>query len=272
MKARALVFNLFGDYLRQRGGEVRLRGLIALMACFDVPEATVRVMVARLRKEGWLESHRDGRETTYRLTDEAWALLDEARERMFDRTTTPWDGQWHMVIYSVPETERALREKLRKLLSWMGFGPLSTSVWVSPWDRLDRLKAHMAGQPSVRLDTFHVRSEGRLADLDMAARAWDLATLDRDYARLVGHYRPLLQRYRAGTLPAQEALVERMRLMNDYRRFPFQDPDLPAELLPSDWSGGPAHSVFREARELLREPADACVGQLLASLRHVRVG
>jgi DNA-binding transcriptional regulator PaaX len=62
VKARSLVFDLFGDFLRYRGGEVRLRGLIALMACFDVPEPTVRVVVARLRREGWahemfLEAH-----------------------------------------------------------------------------------------------------------------------------------------------------------------------------------------------------------------------
>ncbi|MDT7617630.1 MAG: phenylacetic acid degradation operon negative regulatory protein, partial [Pseudonocardiales bacterium] len=31
MKARSLVFDLFGDYLRFRGGEARLRTLTALM-------------------------------------------------------------------------------------------------------------------------------------------------------------------------------------------------------------------------------------------------
>jgi len=42
VKARSLVFDLFGDYLRYRGGEVRLRSLVSLMSCFDVPEPTVR--------------------------------------------------------------------------------------------------------------------------------------------------------------------------------------------------------------------------------------
>lgn len=60
--ASSLVFDLFGDYLRYRGGEVRLRGLVSLMGSFDVPGATVRVVVARLRKEGWLASRREGRE------------------------------------------------------------------------------------------------------------------------------------------------------------------------------------------------------------------
>lgn len=256
MKARSLVFDLFGDYLRYRGGEARLRTLTTLMACFDVPEATVRVVVTRLRREGWLASRRDGRETTYALTDAAWRLLDEGRSRIFDRVAGPWDGQWHMVIYSVPETERALREQLRKKLAWLGFGPLSASVWLSPHDRIGQVKAAFADQPAVRLDAFHARSEGFGSDRDMADRSWDLAALDRDYTALLAEYRPRLARYRAGELRGQDALVERMRLMHDYRLFPFRDPDLPPELLPPGWSGRAAHEVFLEAHGLLRASAD----------------
>lgn len=266
MKARSLVFDLFGDYLRYRGGEARLRTLTALMACFDVPEATVRVVVTRLRKEGWLESRRDGRETTYLLTDAAWALLDEGRARIFDRAAGPWDGHWHMVIYSVPETDRALREQLRKKLAWLGFGPLSASVWLSPHDRIAQVKAGFVDHPAVRLDAFHARSEGIGADRDMADRSWDLAALDRDYATLLAEYRPRLARYRAGELLGQDALVERMRLMHDYRRFPFRDPDLPPELLPAGWSGRAAHEVFLEAHGLLRAAAEGFVDEVADGL------
>ncbi|MBO0848979.1 MAG: PaaX family transcriptional regulator [Pseudonocardia sp.] len=266
MRARSLVFDLFGDYLRARGGEIRLRGLIALMGCFDVPDATVRVVVTRLRKEGWLESRRAGRETTYVLTDAAWRLLEEGRSRIFDRSTEPWDGRWHMVIYSVPETERALREQLRKKLSWLGFGPLSPSVWLSPHDRVAEVREAVADWPPVRLDAFHARTESVMIDRDMAARAWALDELNRDYAAMLAVYRPRLDGYRTGALCGQDALVERMQLINAYRKFPFRDPDLPAELLPDDWAGWTAHQVFLQAHELLREPAEACVDELLGGV------
>jgi phenylacetic acid degradation operon negative regulatory protein len=262
MKARSLVFDLFGDYLRFRGGSARLRTLTGLMACFDVPEPTVRVVVTRLRKEGWLASRRDGRETIYQLTDAAWQLLDEGRARIFDRAAGPWDGQWHMVIYSVPESERALREQLRKKLAWHGFGPLSASVWLSPHDRIAQVRASVADLPAGRLDTFHARSEGAAADREMADRAWDLAGLDRDYAALLATYRPRLERYRRGAMQGRDALAERMRLVHDYRLFPFRDPDLPPELLPPGWSGRAAHEVFLEAHGLLRAPAEEFVDAL----------
>jgi len=265
MKARGLVFDLFGDYLLYRGGEVRLRGLIALMDCFGVPEATVRVVVARLRKEGWLGSRRDGRETTYLLTDSARRQLELGHSRIFHRTTDPWDGQWHMVIYSVPETERALREQLRKKLYWLGFGPLSSSVWLSPHDRLDDIKASFVDRPVIRLDTFRARSGSAAVDRDMAARSWGLDALNRDYTEMLEHYRPRLARYRGGELQGRSALVERVRLVHDYRAFPHRDPDLPAQLLPEGWAGRAAHEIFLEAHELLRQPAESYVDELLAS-------
>ena len=64
---------------------------------------------------------------------------------------------------------------------------------------------------------------------------------------------------------AAAVLVERMQLVNDYRHFPFRDPDLPPDLLPADWSGRRAHETFLEAHGLLRQPAeewvDAVVGE-----------
>ena len=263
MKARSLVFDLFGDYLRYRGGEVRLRHLVALLACFDVPEPTVRVVANRLRKEGWLSSRREGRETVFALTDTAWKLLDEGRDRIFERARGPWDGQWHMVIYSVPEADRAVREQLRKKLAWFGFGPLSASVWVSPHDRTGQVRETFADEPAVRLDVFRSRSAGIAADRDIAGRAWALEELDHDYAELLAEYRPRLTRYRAAAVQGRQALIDRMRLIHDYRHFPFRDPDLPPELLPESWCGRQAHQVFLETHGLLRPAAEAWVDELI---------
>jgi phenylacetic acid degradation operon negative regulatory protein len=265
VKARSLVFDLFGDYLRYRGGEARLRHLVTLMGCFDVPEPTVRVVVTRLRKEGWLESRREGRETVYALTAAAWALLDEGRDRIFNRVRIPWDAQWHMVIYSVPESERALREQLRKKLAWFGFGSLTSSVWLSPHDRTAQVVGAFAAESTVQLDVFHSRSEGLAADRDIATRAWDLQDLNGDYDVMLREYDPRLDRYRAGEVRGAAALVERMRLIHDYRRFPFRDPDLPLELLPEGWQGRRAHDVFLEAHGLLRGPAVAYVDEVIGA-------
>jgi phenylacetic acid degradation operon negative regulatory protein len=259
VRARSLIVDLFGDYLRYRGGQARLRALVALLDCFGIPEASARVAAARMRKEGWLAADREGRETVYSLTPEAWQMLDEGRARIFHRASGPWDGQWNMVIYQVPETDRALREQLRRRLAWLGFGPVAPSVWLSPHDRSQQVRDDFAGYPAARLDTFRSRSQGNAADRDIAARAWDLGALDRDYRDLLGRYAPRLAGYRAGSLDDPAALVERMRLVYDYRHFPFRDPDL----LPDDWPGRQAHDTFLQAHGLLRGGAERAVDKLL---------
>ncbi len=257
------MFNLFGDYLRYRDGQVRLRSLVALMGELGVSEATVRTVATRMRREGWLLSRREGRETTYELTPASWAVLDEGRTRIFERTTAGWDGQWHLVMYSVPESERPIRETLRKQLAWAGFGPLSAGVWVSPHDRTAEVRDRVDPAAARRLDVFHAKSAGAEADRDIASRAWDMAGLARDYRDLIDRYSPRLDEYRSGRIIGREALAARMELVHDYRVLPFRDPDLPRELQPAQWPGRAAHEVFLEGHGLLRVAAEAHVDTLI---------
>jgi phenylacetic acid degradation operon negative regulatory protein len=256
VKPRSIVFDLFGDYVRYRGGAARLRTLSTLLGCFDVGESTARVVLARLRKEGWFEARRDGRESLYALNAKSLRLLDEGRTRIFERVRGEWDRHWYLVIYSVPETNRAVRDHVRKELAWLGFGPLAASTYLCPHDRLQQVRETLADLPSVRLDMLRCQSGGLPVDREMAARCWDLDTLNTDYRALLRTYRARLPAYRANALSPQEALVERMRLTYDYRKFPFRDPDLPLELLPAGWVGREAHEMFLEAHELLRAPAE----------------
>ncbi|TRW45820.1 PaaX family transcriptional regulator C-terminal domain-containing protein [Georgenia yuyongxinii] len=264
MKPRALLIDLFGDYLRYRGGQARLRELTALLECFDVGASTARVTLARLRKDGWFETIPEGREVSYRLTEKSWHILDEGRVRILDRADGEWGGVWHMVIYYVPEAERTVRERLRRELAWLGFGPLAASTWLSPHDRLVAVEEKFGGTPAMRLDLLRARSRGLTYDRDMAERCWDLPGLNADYRDFLDRYRAQMPRFRAGRIPPRDALIERTRLIHEYRRFPFRDPDLPEDLLPPRWRGREAHEMFLEARELLREAAEAQVDAIMS--------
>ncbi|AOD24879.1 PaaX family transcriptional regulator (plasmid) [Rhodococcus sp. p52] len=261
MKPRGIVFDLFGGYLRYRGGEAPLRDLVALLERFGVGASSARVVMSRLRKEGWFDTRpgRDGREVVYALNERSWRMLDEGRERIFTDPRSSWDGWWHIVIYYVPETARATREELRKELSWLGFGPLAASTWISPHDRLARVEEKFAHEPDVRLDLLRARSKGLPADRDMAERCWDLDALNADYRVFLERYRAQLPRYRSGRLGPDEALVTRIELFHEWRKFPFRDPGLPLELLPARWRGHDAYQLFKEASELLLPAAERAI-------------
>ena len=262
MKPRSVVFDLFGDHLRYHGGAVPTRALVELLEVFAVGEPTARIALARMRREGWFDTRREGRHAVYTLTDKSWRLLDEGRTRIFERTHPTWDGQWRMVIYAVPEQDRAERERLRRALSWLGFGPLATATWVSPHERLDYVERSLR-DTSARLDLLTCRSRDRATDLDMVERCWDLKALGRDYQDFVSRLEDLPATSELARLPGPDALRLRIELVSCYRHFPFRDPDLPVELLPGDWPGHRAHDLFAAAHEALAQPADAFVTTVL---------
>ena len=165
-----------------------------------------------------------------------------------------------MVIYQVPETERALRERLRLRLAWFGFGPLSPSVWLSPHNRSRQVIDDFADYPAAQLDSFRSRSAGNGADRDIAARAWDLAALERDYRDLLARYSPRLAGYRSGCSTSGR------RWWNGWadRRLPalsVRDPNCPPSCCPT--TGRAAAARGRPgARRQLRAPAERAVAEL----------
>jgi phenylacetic acid degradation operon negative regulatory protein len=265
VKLRSIVFDLFGEYIRYDGGEIGLRALVGLMAPFGIGEDVVRVLMARLRKEGWFESSRVGRQSRYMLTEAGWRLLDTGRERIFERPPEPWPGQWCLAIYTVPESARSTRDRLRKTLTWLGFGPLAASAWVSPHDRRAQVAETWKGEPDGRLQLLMARSGGLEEDREMAARCWDLAGLDDAYTEFLAAWEPRVAAWQQSPPQGAEALVERTRFIHEYRMFPFKDPGLPAELLPSGWRGHQAHDLFLGGFGLLRGPAVTHYQQVLSA-------
>jgi phenylacetic acid degradation operon negative regulatory protein len=59
--------------------------------------------------------------------------------------------------------------------------------------------------------------------------------------------------------------VDYTSVLDRWRRFPYLDPGLPVELLPSGWEGRAAADLFFELRELLEAPALRHVERLAAA-------
>ena len=256
MKPRAIVWDLFGDHLRYiHDGRVRMRALNQLLDLFGVGESTTRVVLSRMRREGWFTTSREGRQTSYALTRRSVRMLDEGQARIFDRGRDAWDGIWRTVIYAVPEESRGERDRVRRTLAWHGFGPLAAGTWISPHPRLETVRDALAGLSATRMDLLESRALSRAADREMAFRCWDLDGLGRDYVELISGYEQLPGALELAALPGSEALRRQVELVASYRALPFRDPDLPAALLPEGWPGRRAHELFTAAHDALQENA-----------------
>jgi phenylacetic acid degradation operon negative regulatory protein len=140
-------------------------------------------------------------------------------------------------------------------MAWLGFGPLAPSTWICPHDKRSVVVKALEAEPEARFDVLMARSLGLAADRDMARRCWDLDGLNEAYGEFLHSAQERLTRFQTSPSLGADALVERIRLIHDYRLFPFQDPDLPLELLPAGWVGRQAHDVFLAAIGTLRPAA-----------------
>jgi len=255
MKPRAIVFTLYGDYLRYCGeGEAKLGALSELLGNFSVDPSTTRVVMMRLRNDGWFATQRDGRETRYLLSKRGIRLMNEGRQRIFSHPSLQWSGEWSMARFSFSEQDRNSRAAARRQLAWLGYGQFTASTWMSPHDSLDDVEVSLNELPLATLDLLKVRTRGLEYDRDIARRCWDLDALNASYRAFVERYEPTADAAESFIGPA--SLIERVSLTGDYRSFPFRDPDLPLELLPDEWMGFRAHEVFLRAHAGLADEAE----------------
>lgn len=255
MRARSVVFDIFGDYVRRTGGRISLRQLTPVLGAFGVPADSTQVVMSRLAREGWFTIERNGRTSVYQPSPKGWELLDSGLERiMSGPPTTPWHGRWYMAIFSVPESQRAIRNRLKTELSWLGFGQLAPSTWISAHNRLEEAEQALAAEDSIWFDLFEVEGGGRRTDIERAMICWDLTSLGRDYQAFGDKCQTLIDEI-APRLVGRDALIQRTELIHEYRRFPFRDPGLPPELLPPDWPAFNAHQLFIQAFNILEPEA-----------------
>lgn len=266
MNHRSLVFGLFGDYVRHDGGAIDLRDLAAVAAPFGVGPDALRVVMSRLRREGWFEACRSGGRARYTATTQTWHLLDEGNRRLSEPAREPWSGEWHIVIYEVPETERGVRDQLRKRLAWSGFGPLAASTWLNPHDRVGPVLDWAGGQPTVRIDTLIARSRDVEQDRRYASRCWDLRQIQDDHSVFLDRFGSPESTARWRAAAGVDALVERVRLTHDYRRLLLRDPGLPTHLLPGVWPADRTAALYQEADSHLGPEAVSAYRSLVHTL------
>ncbi|WP_433305336.1 PaaX family transcriptional regulator [Actinoplanes sp. CA-030573] len=248
-----LAVTLLADYTLLTRARLPSGAIVALLAEAGVSPAGARTTISRLARRGVIESHREGRHSSYRLTAAAATFLAVGGSAIVSPgLVPPWDGQWTLIAFSLPQEEGTLRRALRGQLRWMGYAPLYDGLWISPHELSEKTKARLAELTLGTLTVFRARH----VELDAAIRrnpidAWDTAGIARQYEAFIARWAETLPR----TLTGSEAVRARTEVMNTYRRLPVLDPNLPARLLPPGWLREPARDLFTAVYDGLAEAA-----------------
>jgi phenylacetic acid degradation operon negative regulatory protein len=250
--ARAYLLMVLGLYVLDQDDAAWTRTFLDALGLVGFEQKAARQALTRSAAAGWLTQIRDGRRVRWRLTPRGLAFLRAAERRLF--ATGPerdWDGDWLMLLTTVPEKHRRLRHALRTSLGWAGFGSLGPGVWISP-------HPSRAAEARQVLDSLGEQVQGTLlyARLDdpgdrqrMAAQAWDVSELN-------ARYRAFIERFAAVRPDSTgDALAQQVHMFYEWRRLLLIDPGLPPALLPRGWSGEHARRLFLDRHAAWDGPA-----------------
>lgn len=256
VQARSALFDVYGSYLRARGGSATIAALVRLLEPLGFGAPAIRTAVSRMVRQGWLRPLRLPGGPGYALTERAELRLDEASARIYRTRSSTWERRWHVVaLEALPA--RGTRDRLSSSLRLLGYGPVGPATWIAP--RPSRELADVLATEGVAARAFHAKHDGD--DAELAALAWDLAGLGQDYTAFVAEWRPRMSAV-DGSAPA-EAFAASQRLLHAWRRFLFRDPGLPDELLPAGWPGTVAAEFFDQHTARLAPAADRFLDRCL---------
>jgi phenylacetic acid degradation operon negative regulatory protein len=240
----SIIITIYGDAIVPRGGSVWLGTLLAFFKTLDISDGVVRTAMSRLAADGWLERHRVGRNSFYRLAEKGRATFAAATEHIYAPAPRAFRGRFDLLLVGNGDD----RDAVRAAVEAAGFGSPAPGIWVSPGDDI----------PDAARGVLRLEAGGDAAALrELATRAWPLEATAQAYRRFITAFTPVADAVESeASLGDLEALVARVLLIHEYRRIVLRDPLLPAEVLPSNWPGTPARNLCARLYRKLIAPSE----------------
>ena len=263
-RPQALLFSFLGSLVLDRAlPPLPSAVFLRLLGGLGVAEAAARATLSRMTRNGLLAREQAGRTARYALTPSAEELLRRGGSRV--ASPAPFghpDGEWTLLSYSVPESRRDLRHRVRATLTWAGFGGLRDGLWIAPGTvDVARVLADAGLGDAVGMAEWFAASP--LPGTDVAGlvrRAWPIDRIRERHEAFLAAWEDS-----AGTADA----LGRLTLLGaDWLQLLRIDPGLPTAHLPADWPAPRSAAVYRRCFGEL-EPAASVALSVELGLRPV---
>lgn len=254
---REKVFFAFGIVGRT---ELPAAALVAILGDLGLTAPGARSLLARMERTGALEGIRAGRRVTYRPAGPSRRGFERVRAKG-ESPGADWDGSYEAVFFSVPETERSYRDDLRRKARNLGFGALRPGVLIHADHGRGDVLTRQVGPPPAGGRVFAGRLEMDLPDARTAAQeAWSLDGLAARYRTFASACLAAVEG--ASRVGVEDAVAEYARVSLAAHAVLLEGPELPAELLPTDWP----HAELAAALRTLHSAYEPALSARLAML------
>jgi phenylacetic acid degradation operon negative regulatory protein len=248
LRPQSLLLTFLGDQVLGRDVCVYSGSVIDVFERAGVGEQATRSTLTRMVKRGLLRRQREGRRMYFGLTEHSTAVLRDGEHRIWQAgaVNRNWDGTWTLLAFSLPESWQRQRHDLRSKLTWSGFGPLFSGLWIAPGEvDVSELVSELGLAAHVKL--FRAHADAGMDIGAMIEETWELSELAARYEEFVRRWQP---RQTAPAAP-EDALARRLVLQTEWLRIIRRDPRLPVKHLPDDWPAEQAEKTFRAVYDRL---------------------
>ena len=234
LKAWSVIVTILGDLCQARSDRIGGRDLNGLAGRMGLTPPAVRVALHRLKRDGWTESERHGRDAAYRLSAMGWKETQAVRDRIYGTAPAP-DGPVYLLTAPPHLTLAEITAAL----------PADT-VMATP--RTALLAGPLPGLPE---EVWASRIEAN-APPDWLRDVIAPPELRSEYAQLADAAYGLVD----ATPPADIADAAALRLLtlHHWRRLRLRHGNLPDILLGDTWEGAVAARVVMEVLEQFPRP------------------
>ncbi|MFJ3669815.1 PaaX family transcriptional regulator C-terminal domain-containing protein [Streptomyces sp. NPDC090106] len=248
LRPQSLMLTFLGDQVLGRDVCVYSGSVIDVFGRVGVGEQATRSTLTRMVNRGLLRRQREGRRMYFGLTGHSEAVLRDGERRIWQTgaVNRHWDGTWTLLGFSLPESWQRQRHDLRSKLTWSGFGPLFSGLWIAPGEvDVSPLVTELGLAAHVKIFRAHADTG---MDLEaMIEETWSLRELAERYEAFANRWHP----WETRAPDAGTALGRRLLLQAEWLRVIRADPRLPVKHLPDDWPAEEAEKTFRGVHERL---------------------
>jgi phenylacetic acid degradation operon negative regulatory protein len=246
-------------------GMITAEGVLEVTELYQIAELCgmtaqqVRLCLKRLVAEGILADQTGrGREAVFTTTEAGRALLEPDVEWLSlayqqDVGLVTWDGMWHLVGFVIPESRRTARDTLREYLVSIGGAALQSGLYISPhpWETYVRKLTDELGvsENVTFIETTKLEMGGVSDNFEIAAKLWELDKLAARYQAFIEQYQPAIAELKTSQINDQVLFPAALAMIEAFDQCVRDDPLLPSELLPENWTGKIARRLLAQGRQ-----------------------
>ncbi|MFZ5643503.1 MAG: PaaX family transcriptional regulator C-terminal domain-containing protein [Bacillota bacterium] len=261
------IFNIF--LVNQGITSVPLKKIFRMLEPFQKNETAIRMGLSRGVQNGLLVNEKQINEVYYRITDEAVRGVKHWQETLaIFRARIPiqlsgWDGKFSILFIESAGEKRgieAFTESLRKI----GYGSLSNTFWISPYDLPGKVEELAHKHKAENFYQFRGGLSVNRKPFEIAKNAWPIISLAERYSLFEKSMKEAASGLDADSYDGGGGLpflhLHGLELFNIIQ----DDPQLPLNLLPPDWPGLQAAKAFLDIREQILPKANEYISRILS--------